>query len=495
MEFVKKAIERDTSIDLETMSAVSKIIEDVRQRKDEALWEYTERFDGSTRRLENLGLRVTPEEIQEAYKEVDPASIKDMAQAAMNILAFAEAQKMSMQEVHDFSPKKGIYLGHRIIPIDSCLCYVPGGNYPLYSTALMLIIPAKEAGVGRVIACSPVEKGTNRINPKTLVAMDIAGADEIYAIGGTQAIAAAAYGTESIEPVDLIVGPGNKYVAEAKRQCYGQVGIDFVAGPSEVLIIADGSGSPEIVAADLLAQAEHDVNAKSILIAVNDTSVKSKVERSERIRSDKEDYDESNTDGANAGDLNNDIELNIENNKKAEDFAHAVMDAVEKELESLATVDIARVSWENNGEVLIAESFDEAIEYSNKLAPEHLELNMVPETPDINKVGLSGESFEDNSYSEKVEYLMNKLRNYGSLFIGQNTAEVFGDYASGPNHTLPTVRASRYTGGLWVGTFLKTCAYQYMTDEGSEEIAPVVRRLAEGEGLSGHALAAKLREK
>ena len=455
MEYLKKAIERDTSVDLATQNTVSQIIEDICRRGDQALWEYTEKFDESTRRAYGLGFRVTAAEIEAAYKEVDQALIKDMAQAAMNILAFAEAQKMSLQEVHDFSPRKGIYLGHRIIPIDSCLCYVPGGNYPLYSTALMLIIPAKEAGVGRVIACSPVEKGTNRINPKTLVAMDIAGADEIYAIGGTQAIAAAAYGTESIVPIDLIVGPGNKYVAEAKRQCYGQVGIDFVAGPSEVLIIADGTGNPEHVAADLLAQAEHDVNAKSILVVVKDTPL----------------------------------------DRDAEAFANSVMDAVEKDLGFLETADIARVSWENNGEVLIAESFDEAITYSNEIAPEHLELNMVPETPDINKVGLSGESFDENTYSEKVEYLLNKLKNYGSLFIGQNTAEVFGDYASGPNHTLPTVRASRYTGGLWVGTFLKTCAYQYMTDEGSAEIAPIVRRLAEGEGLAGHALAAKIREK
>ena len=485
MEYIKKAVERNTSVDKETKNAVSEIIEDVLLRKDEALWEYTEKFDSSTRRKDGLGLRVSAEEIEAAYKEVDQALIKDMAQAAMNILAFAEAQKMSLQEVHDFSPKKGIYLGHRIVPIDSCLCYVPGGNYPLYSTALMLIIPAKEAGVGRVIACSPVEKGTGRINPKTLVAMDIAGADEIYAIGGTQAIAAAAYGTESIAPVDLIVGPGNKYVSEAKRQCYGQVGIDFVAGPSEVLIIADGSGKPEIVAADLLAQAEHDVNAKSILVVVNE---KTGGMGEGNLTGD-------TLDKALTGDNTEKSFAGCGQDDKAQLFANAVIEEVEKALEGLETSDIARVSWENNGEVLIAESLDEAIEYSNQIAPEHLELNMVPETPDINEVGLSGESLGGSSYSEKVEYLMNKLRNYGSLFIGQNTAEVFGDYASGPNHTLPTVRASRYTGGLYVGTFLKTLAYQYMTDEGSEEIAPVVRRLAEGEGLSAHALAAKLREK
>ena len=508
MEYIKKAKERITSIDKETRDAVSGIIDQVRERGDEAVIEYSEKYDGSTRRALNLGLRVGKSEIEEAYQEVSQDLIKDMAQAAMNILAFAEAQKMSLQEVHDFSPRKGVFLGHRIIPIDSCLCYIPGGNYPLYSTALMLIIPAKEAGVKRVVACSPVEKGTGKINPKTLVAMDIAGADEIYAIGGTQAIAAAAYGTESILPVDLIVGPGNKYVAEAKRQCYGQVGIDFVAGPSEVLVIADGTGSPEIVAADLLAQAEHDVNAKSILVVV----------------------------GQNAG----------------ESFAEKVIEAVEAELETLDTADIARVSWENNGEVILAESKEEAIFYANQIAPEHLELNIgvsaltnnpanspanaltnnpassttdVPanstmykeESVDINAVGLSGEILDEDArlfpsienvnlsgdftYENKnnevpadIEYYIKNLTNYGSLFIGQNTAEVFGDYASGPNHTLPTVKASRYTGGLWVGTFLKTCTYQYMSDEGSSDIAPIVERLAKGEGLTAHSIAAKLRK-
>ena len=427
MEFIKKGIQRDTSISAAVQEAVSNMILDVRRRGDEAVIEYSEKFDGSTRRSQGMGLKVSPKEIEEAYAEVSKELLKDMAQAAMNILAFAEAQKMSLTEVHDFSPKKGIFLGHRIMPIDSCLCYVPGGNYPLYSTALMLIIPAKEAGVKRVVACSPVEKGTGRINPKTLVAMDIAGADEIYAIGGTQAIAALAYGTETIPPVDLIVGPGNQYVAEAKRQCYGQVGIDFVAGPSEVLVIADGTGTPEIVAADLLAQAEHDVNAKSILVTTS------------------------------------------------KDFAQDVIKAVQDELAVIDTRDIASLSWDNNGEVILVDSLEEAIEYANAVAPEHLEIN--------------------TSKSETAEFYLRRLRNYGSLFIGENTAEVFGDYASGPNHTLPTIGASRYTGGLWVGTFLKTATYQYMSPEGSEEIAPVVRRMAEGEGLTAHAYAAKLRER
>ena len=428
MEYIKEYKKREKSIDRETREAVFSMIEEVRAGGDEAVLRLSEKFDDCKRREIGLGLRVGPEEIAAAYMEVGEELIKDMAQAAISILGFAEAQKESLSEVRDFSPRQGVFLGHRIIPVDSCLCYIPGGNYPLYSTALMLIIPAKEAGVKRVVCCSPVEKGTGRINPKTLVAMDIAGADEIYAVGGVQAISAFAYGTETIAPVDLIVGPGNKYVAEAKRQCYGKVGIDFVAGPSEVLVIADGTGNPEIVAADLLAQAEHDVNAKSILVT---------------------------TDRA---------------------FGEKVIECVEKELSEISTGEIARVSWEDNGEVILVSSMEEAVEYSNKVAPEHLEINTV-------------------SLSDSIEYFLKNLRNYGSLFLGQNTAEVFGDYASGTNHTLPTVGASRYTGGLWVGTFLKTCTYQYMRDQGSEEIAPIVRRLAEGEGLSAHAYAAKVREK
>ena len=252
--------------------------------------------------------------------------------------------------------------------------------------------------------------------------MDIAGADEIYAVGGAQAIAAFSYGTEEIRPVDMIVGPGNQYVTEAKRQCYGQVGIDFVAGPSEVLVIADGSGTPEIVAADLLAQSEHDPNAKGMLITTD------------------------------------------------EKFGQAVIQAVEKELGWLPTASIARKSWETYGEVVLADSMEEAVQTANDYAPEHLELNV-----------------------QEPDAIKEQLYNYGSLFIGENTAEVFGDYASGTNHTLPTLRAARYTGGVWVGTFLKTCTHQSMTPEAMKELAPLVERMAQGEGLMGHAQAAKVR--
>lgn len=401
---------------------VRDMIETVVSRGDDALREYNSRFDG----CERTSLQISREEIDAAYSQVSEEEINNMKIAASNIREFAKAQRRTVSELEDFSPMPGIMLGHRVIPVDSCCCYVPGGGYPLYSTALMLGIPAKVAGVRRVAACSPVMKGTDHIHPKTLVAMDIAGIDEIYATGGAQAVAAFSYGTDQIKPVDLIVGPGNSFVTEAKRQCYGKVGIDFLAGPSEVLVIADGSADPEIIAADLLAQSEHDREAKGILVTT-------------------------------------DRELGLD-----------VIKCVEKELETLATAEIASVSWADYGEVLLADSLDEAVSYANGYAPEHLEVNVAKADRDR---------------------VVGALRNYGSLFIGENTAEVFGDYASGTNHTLPTLGVARYTGGVWVGTFLKTCTYQHMTDEAMMDIAPVVTALADGEGLAGHAEAADIRRR
>ena len=419
MKIMKKSCQRTEEDRRNLTKTVEEMINYVREQKDAALKEYNLKFDGCTRET----LRVSKEEIQVAYTKLTAQEIEDLKAAAANIRAFSKAQKETVRPLENFSPAPGIFLGHRIIPVKSCCCYVPGGNYPLYSTALMIIIPAKTAGVERVAACSPVMKGTNEINPKTLVAMDIAGADEIYAVGGAQSIAAFSYGTEEIRPVDMIVGPGNRFVTEAKRQCYGQVGIDFVAGPSEVLVIADGSGTPEIVAADLLAQSEHDPNAKGILITTE------------------------------------------------ESFGTAVMEAVERELAVLETAEIARKSWEVYGEVILVDSLEEAVCLANEYAPEHLELNI-----------------------QNPEEVSKQLYNYGSLFIGENTAEVFGDYASGTNHTLPTLRAARYTGGVWVGTFLKTCTYQSMTPEAAAELAPLVYRMAKGEGLMGHARAAEVRK-
>ena len=418
MQTIKASKTRSNDENKQLVEIVAEIINNVRERGDEALKDYAAAFDASDR----SSFRVSRAEIEEAYDAVDDTFISDLRQAKANIEAFAVAQKAALRPVDDFSPAPGIHLSHRIIPVDSCCCYVPGGNYPLYSSALMLITPAKVAGVSRICAASPVVHGTASINKKTLVAMDIAGADEIYAVSGAQAIAAFAYGTQQIDPVDMIVGPGNRYVAEAKRQCYGKVGIDFVAGPSEVLIIADETADPSVIAADLLAQCEHDVNAKGILISTN------------------------------------------------HDLASEVLKAVEEELRDLPTASVAGKSWNDYGEILLADDLEEAVRCANSMAPEHLELNV-----------------------SDPEAVTGDLRNYGSLFVGANTAEVFGDYASGTNHTLPTLGASRYTGGVWAGTFLKVCTSQWMTDEASSSIAPLVKRLAEGEGLMAHAEAASKR--
>ena len=399
---------------------VGGIIDNVIHNGDNALIEYNSRFDNCERKT----LRISREEIEEAYRQVSSEDLEDIRKAAANIRAFAEAQKGTLGELRDFSPSEGIMLGHRVIPVDSCCCYVPGGGYPLYSTALMLGIPAKTAGVRRVTACSPVIRGTDTIHPKTLVAMDIAGIDEIYAVGGAQAIAAFSYGTDQIEPVNMIVGPGNSFVTEAKRQCYGKVGIDFVAGPSEVLVIADGHADPEVIAADILAQSEHDREAKGLVVTTDEA------------------------------------------------LGKAIIDAVEKQLPTLDTEEIARSSWNDFGEIIIADSLEEAVDYANEYAPEHLEVN-------VEEI--------------RTDSVVNSLRNYGSLFIGGNTAEVFGDYASGTNHTLPTLGAARYTGGVWVGTFLKTCTYQRMSSTAMMGIAPLVSNLARGEGLIGHARAAEIR--
>jgi histidinol dehydrogenase len=421
MKIIKESKQRTAQDRRAVRTAVSDIIDDVIENGDDALQKYCRKFDDNNRE----DFRVTKEEIQEAYDAVSEQELSDLKAAHANIQAFAAAQRKTLTEVHDFSPREGIYLSDRVIPVRSCLCYVPGGRFPLYSSALMLITPAKEAGVRRIVSCSPAMRGTGKINPKTLVAMDLAGADEIYAVSGAQAIAAFSYGTENIKPVDMIVGPGNQYVAEAKRQCYGQVGIDFVAGPSEVLVVADKNARPDVLAADLMAQSEHDPNAKGILLT------------------------------------------------DSEELGRAVMKYVDEELKILPEANRANASasWQDYGEIRVLDKLEDAVEIANEIAPEHLEINVAD-----------------------PEAIHEKFVNYGSMFIGGNTAEVFGDYASGTNHTLPTMRAARYTGGVWTGMFLKVCTHQSMTREASQKIAPLTARMARGEGLEGHAIAADKRK-
>lgn len=418
MEILKESQFKNVELDKSVKYQVGEILNEVRVNKDIGVRKYNLLFDKNPR----VNYRVCRDEIVKAYKQVDIKFIEDLKVAIKNIENFAKSQKSSFDNEFEKEIYPGVILGQKHIPIESALAYVPGGGYPLFSTALMLIIPAKVAGVKRICACSPTMKNSSQINPKTLVAMDMAGADEIYAVGGVQAIGAFTYGTETIKPVDIIVGPGNKYVTEAKRQCYGKVGIDFVAGPSEVLIIADESANADYIAADVLAQCEHDYNARGILITTDKT------------------------------------------------LAKEVAKKVDEILENLPTREIALSSWRNNGEIIYVNSLDEAVKLSNDYAPEHLEISVKNE-----------------------DEIIDKLINYGSLFIGGLSAEVFGDYVSGTNHTLPTLRASRYTGGVWVGTFIKTCTTQRLSQRAVDLLAPVAHDLAVDEGLYAHANAAKVR--
>ncbi|MDD4159749.1 MAG: histidinol dehydrogenase [Synergistaceae bacterium] len=414
----KKAADRNFKDDPAVFSYVKEIIDRVKKEGDSALSFYSEKFGGAA--MDSF--RVSEEEIDRAYSSISQELRGAIEQAAYNIRNFALLQLGTITPLLATETSRGIFLGHSIIPVDSCVCYVPGGNHPLFSTALMLVIPAKSAGVKRVCAAVPPMSGSRLPHPATLAALKIAGADEVYAVGGAQAVAAFAYGTDSISPVAMIVGPGNKYVTEAKRQVYGKVGIDFVAGPSEVLVIADENADPAVIGADILAQSEHDVDAAGILITTS------------------------------------------------EELAERVSTEVKKQLEGLDTADIAAIAWENNGVIMIADSLEEAAEAANEIAPEHLEIN-----------------------TAEPDKLVPLLRNYGSLFIGEGSAEVFGDYVAGTNHTLPTMGAARYTGGVSVMTFLKVCTFQRITPEGAEMLAPFAEVMAKNEGLSAHAGAARAR--
>ena len=416
----KKAAEKNFKDDPDLFSSVKEIIDRVKESGDRALSFYSEKFGGAP--MDSF--RVSEEDIHMAYSGISQELRGAIEQAAYNIKNFALLQSDTIKPLLATETSRGIVLGHSIIPVDSCCCYVPGGSHPLFSTALMLVIPAKTAGVKRVCAAVPPMAGSRLPHPATLAALKIAGADEVYAVGGAQAVAAFAYGTDSIAPVAMIVGPGNKYVTEAKRQVYGKVGIDFVAGPSEVLVIADENADPAVIAADILAQSEHDVDAAGILITTS------------------------------------------------KEIAERVSAEVKGQLERLDTADIAAEAWEKNGIIMIADSLEDAAEAANEIAPEHLEIN----TADPDR-------------------LIPLLRNYGSLFIGEGSAEVFGDYVAGTNHTLPTMGAAKYTGGVSVMTFLKVCTFQRITPEGADLLAPIAEVMAENEGLFAHAVAARVRMK
>jgi histidinol dehydrogenase/sulfopropanediol 3-dehydrogenase len=416
--YVFKKAERNLSEEKASVEhTVREIVSKVRSEGDQAILDYTEKFDGV--RLESL--LITKEQIKAAYDKVDSGVIEDLTFAANRIRDFAEHQLSSFKELrYEISP--GVTLGHRLLPVESCGCYVPAGRYPLPSSALMSAIPARVAGVKRIVSCAPLSREYGTIHPAVLVAMDMAGVDEAYCMGGSQAIAAYAYGSESIAPVDIIVGPGNKFVTEAKRQVSGDVGIDMLAGPSEAVIIADDSADPHWVAADALSRCEHDPNSWSIVVT------------------------------------------------DSEELAKAVTAQIPEQLKNLKTAELAGQSWKNNSQILVVESMDEAIRITNEIAPEHLQVM----TADSSVVAA-------------------RLVNYGSLFIGHYAPVPFGDYVSGPNHILPTMRCGRFSNGVFVGTFIRTASFQEITEEGAKTLSGHCANLAGLEGLFGHQYSARLR--
>ena len=416
--FLKRGMDASAikAADAKVRETVETILAQVEDKKDAAIRELSEKFD----KWSPKDFRLTPQEIEKAIAQVPKRDLEDIKFAQAQVRNFAQKQRDSMQDI-EVETLPGVVLGHRHIPVNSIGCYVPGGRYPMVASAHMSIVTAKVAGVKRIIACAPPFKGGP--HPAIVAAMHFGGADDIYVLGGVQAVAAMALGTESIEPVDMIVGPGNAYVAEAKRQLYGRVGIDLLAGPTETLIIADETVDGEICATDLLGQAEHGPTSPAVLIT------------------------------------------------NSEKLAKETMAEVERLLTILPTADAASQAWKDYGEVIVCADEAEMIAEADRVASEHVQV--MTRDPDV---------------------FLNGMTNYGALFLGPRTNVAYGDKVIGTNHTLPTKKNARFTGGLWVGKFLKTCTYQkVLTDEASAKIGEVCSRLCVLEGFLGHAEQAKIR--
>lgn len=402
--------------DPETSRIVSDMLLDLERNGVEAVRKYSAQFDV----WNPDSFELDEKQIGQAISSLDQQIIVDTDFCQSNVRQFAQAQLTTLLPL-EIETRPGVILGHRHIPVNSVGSYIPGGRYPMFGSAQMSIIPAKVAGVRSVVACTPPVKGIGYF-PATINAMKKAGADRIFVLGGVPALAMMAFGMGVLEPVDILCGAGNKFVAEAKRQLFGRCGIDLLAGPTEIMVIADDSADPALVACDLLGQAEHDPNSGIALVCLSEA------------------------------------------------FAKACNEEVERQLEVLPTKEVAGISWHNNGIITIAETVAEAIAISNDYAPEHLELHVA--NPD--------------------EYL-DRLTNFGSLFIGEETTVAYGDKSIGTNHILPTSRAARYTGGLWVGKFLKTVTYQRMTPEASREIGAVTERQCNVEQMLAHGITARVR--
>jgi sulfopropanediol 3-dehydrogenase len=416
--YLKRGMDLGTvkAADAQVRATVESILADVDARRDVAVREFSEKFDNWSPPT----FKLSPAEIERAIAQVARRDLDDIKFAQAQVRNFAAQQRASLQDL-EVETLPGVVLGHKHIPVNSIGCYVPGGRYPMVASAHMSIVTARVAGVKRIIACAPPYKGGP--HGAIVAAMHFGGADEIYVLGGVQAVAAMALGCDSIAPVDMIVGPGNAYVAEAKRQLFGRVGIDLLAGPTETLIIADDSVDAEICATDLLGQAEHGPTSPAILIT------------------------------------------------DSEKLARATMAEVERLLAILPTADAAARAWGDMGEVIVCDDLEDMRREADRIASEHVQV-----------------------MTRDPDYFLQNLQNYGALFLGPRTNVAYGDKVIGTNHTLPTRRAARYTGGLWVGKFLKTCTYQkVLTDQAAAEVGAVCSRLCVLEGFFGHAEQANVR--
>ncbi|WP_341669641.1 histidinol dehydrogenase [Alcaligenes sp. SDU_A2] len=397
-------------------STVSNILADISKRGDDALREYSQKFD----QWAPESFRLTDEQIQACIAQLSQGQLDDIRFAQEQIRNFAQLQKDSMRDI-EVETLPGVILGHKNLPVESVACYVPGGKFPLVASAHMGVVTAKVAGVKRVVASSPAVNG--KPSPAVVAAMHLAGADEIYTLGGVQAIGAFAIGTASIEPTTMVIGPGNAYVAEAKRQLFGKIGIDLLAGPTETLVIADDSVDAELCATDLLGQAEHGYNTPAVLIT------------------------------------------------NSEELARATIKEIDRLLQVLPTAATAGVSWRDYGQVIVCDSYEEMVEQADLIASEHVQV-----------------------MTRDPDYFLQNMQNYGALFLGARTNVAYGDKVIGTNHTLPTGKAARYTGGLWVGKFIKTCTYQkILTDEASSLVGRYCSRLCDIEGMVGHGEQANIR--
>jgi sulfopropanediol 3-dehydrogenase len=402
--------------DAKVRETVEGILAEIETRGEEAVRELSQKFDDWA----PPSFQLTPQEIERAIGEVARRDLDDIKFAQAQVRNFAQKQKDTMRDL-EVETLPGVVLGHRHIPVNSIGCYVPGGRYPMVASAHMSIVTARVAGVKRIIACAPPYKGGP--HPAIVAAMHFGGADEIYVLGGVQAIGAMALGAGAIGPVDMIVGPGNAYVAEAKRQLFGRVGIDLLAGPTETLIIADDSVDGEMCATDLLGQAEHGPTSPAVLITNSDK------------------------------------------------LARETMQEIERLLKILPTADAAGKAWADFGEVIVCESYDDMVAEADRVSSEHVQV-----------------------MTRDPDYFLSHMKNYGSLFLGPRTNVAYGDKVIGTNHTLPTKKAARYTGGLWVGKFMKTCTYQkVLTDEATTLVGEYCSRLCILEGFYAHAEQANIR--